>query len=173
MRKSAALFALVAMLLAACTTAESASRPSGNRMDIRRSSPPTGMDGRPATGTEAASSQPPAGWAGSGRERPGPSGPPAAIVPDVREMFFADAVHRLWRVGISFDLVHARTSDRPRWSVIEQTPPPGSDTPDSGEINLVLSMPHAVGEGAYRTVRCRPSPGQLSSPYCVGKLLQY
>jgi predicted small secreted protein len=188
MRRLPTALVLVAVVLAACSTPEGSSRPPEIGMDVRFSgspaatSPPTGMDGRPVGIATAASEapdrtglsggEPPPPWEGRGGR--GPTGPPAAIVPDVRGLSFAGAVRLLWRAGIDFDLVNARTSDEPRWSVLAQAPAPGSDTPDSGKINLILAMPPSgSGEGAYTTVRCRPVPQRLSNPYCVGKLLKY
>jgi hypothetical protein len=137
------------------------------------------MDGRPsgiaAAGSDGADrtgisgGEPPPPWEGRGDL--GPSGPPAAIVPDVRGMVFSDAVRFLWRAGIDFDAVYARTSDDPRWSVVQQIPSAGSDTPNSGAVSLVLSMTGA--SAGADMVRCRPVPQHLSNPYCVGKLLKY
>jgi hypothetical protein len=101
------------------------------------------------------------------------SGPPAAVVPDVRGLVFGSAVRQLWRVGIDVDLVLARDSAQPLWNVIEQDPAPGSDTPASGRVNLVLSLHHVGGAGVIRTVACRPELDELRDPYCGGKLLKY
>jgi PASTA domain len=165
MRRSASAV-LVAVVLAACT-AEAAPRPDGGT-DAERPAPATGMDGRPVAMIRN-EPPPPAGWTSTGEA--GPSGPPAAIVPDVRGMVFADAVRQLWRAGIDFDAVHARQSDGPQWSVLDQNPAPGSDTPDSAAVNLVLSMSRPTGTGVM--VRCRPSRDHLADPYCLGKLLKY
>jgi hypothetical protein len=101
------------------------------------------------------------------------TGPPAAVVPDVRGLVFAAAVHRLWHAGIDLDLVLARESREPLWNVVEQDPPPGSDTPASGRVNLVLSLHQVGGAGVIGTVVCRPEMDELSDPYCVGKLVKY
>jgi hypothetical protein len=172
----AALLVVFALLFAACTSAE-LERQSGapqSGTEISPSVEPVAvMDGRPPV-EAAASPQPPPGWVGgSGGDEPGPNGPPAAIVPDVRGMVFADAVHRLWQTGIGFGLVYARPSDRTLWSVLKQNPPPGSDTPNSGEIDLVLSMRSPGSAGTVGTVRCKPTVANLSDPYCIGKLLKY
>lgn len=103
----------------------------------------------------------------------GPSGPPAAVVPDVRGLVFSRAVHLLWRAGIDFDLVMARESGAPLWAVIQETPAPGTDTPPSGKVTLVLSLHHHGGAGVIGTVRCKPESGELHDPYCLGKLLKY
>jgi len=114
--------------------------------------------------------------AASGRDEElgsGASGPPAAVVPDVRGLVFSAAVHRLWSAGIDVDLVLARESGRPLWSVVEQDPPPGGDTPASGRVNLVLSLHHRGGAGVIGTVICKPEMDELRDPYCVGKLVKY
>jgi beta-lactam-binding protein with PASTA domain len=103
----------------------------------------------------------------------GASGPPAAIVPDVQGLVFSAAVRHLWRSGINVDLVLARESARPLWSVVEQDPAPGSDTPASGSVNLVLSLHRLGGAGVIGTVICRPEMDELRDPYCVGKLVKY
>jgi hypothetical protein len=173
-RTSVALLVFFALFVTTCSSAElerrSGATESGTEVH-RSAAPVTGMDGRPPVEV-AASSGPPPGWIG-GSGGPGPSGPPAAIVPDVTGVVFADAVHRLWQSGISFRLVHARDSDRTLWSVIEQNPLPGSDTPDSGKIDLVLSMPVQGNTGTGVAVLCRPSAANLADPYCLGKLLKY
>jgi hypothetical protein len=172
----AALLVVCALLFAACSSAE-LERQSGapeSGTEISPSVEPVAvMDGRPPV-EAAASPQPPPGWVGgSGGDEPGPNGPPAAIVPDVRGMVFADAVHRLWQTGIGFGLVYARPSDRTLWTVLKQNPLPGSDTPNSGEIDLVLSMRSPGSAGTMGTVRCKPTVANLSDPYCIGKLLKY
>ena len=58
---------------------------------------------------------------------------------------FEAAVHRLWRAGIRFRLVYGQASDAPLWSVIQENPTPGSDTPESAAVNLVISMHHELG----------------------------
>jgi hypothetical protein len=110
----------------------------------------------------------------NGEERePGPTGPPAAIVPEVEGMRFARAVHGLWRSGIDYGLVFARESPGGLWSVIQEDPPPGADTPRSGEVNLVIALPHMHGAGVNGTVRCKPEADELEDPYCLGKLFKY
>lgn len=174
MRTTATLFVVSALFVTACSSV--AIEPQSDARDdgtvLRRSeAPATGMDGRPPVEAPASPQQPP-GWVG-GSGGPGPSGPPAAIVPDVTGEVFADAVHRLWQAGISFRLVSARASDRTLWSVIEQDPPPGTDTPNSGVIDLVLAMRVQGNTGTGVAVKCRPSAANLSDPYCLGKLLKY
>ena len=174
MRSAAAVFVVLLFVAACSSELERQSAEPESSMEGRRSAAPvSGMDGRPPD-EATASPQPPPGWVGSsGGHVPGPSGPPAAIVPDVRGMVFADAVHRLWQAGIGFGLVYARPSNRILWSVIEQNPPPGSDTPNSGEIDLVLSMRLGGDNGPMASVRCKPTVANLSDPYCIGKLLKY
>ncbi len=173
-RTHAALLVVFTLFVTACSSAE-LERQSGapeNGLETRRSvAPISGMDGRPPV-EAAASPGPPPGWVG-GSKGPGPSGPPAAIVPDVTGEVFGDAVRHLWRAGIGFRLVYARASDRTLWSVLEQNPLPGSDTPDSGKIDLVLSMPVQGNTGTGVAVLCRPTAANLSDPYCLGKLLKY
>jgi hypothetical protein len=178
MRHCLVAIVLVAVFPVACSSSEDGGVVSNEGAIVGSIAPATGMDGRPAGIAVADPDAPdrtglsggdPAPWEGRGVR--GPSGPPAAIVPDVRGMLFSDAVRLLWRAGIDFEAVYARTADDPRWSVIEQIPPPGSNTPDSGAINLVLSMSEASAGAAM--VRCRPVLQHLSNPYCVGKLLKY
>ena len=88
-------------------------------------------------------------------------------------MAFGAAVHRLWRAGIRFRLVYGQASDAPLWSVIQENPTPGSDTPESAAVNLVISMHHELGVGVTTTVRCKPEAQELADPYCLGKLLKY
>jgi hypothetical protein len=170
---STAFLVVFALFVTACSSAvERLSGSSDGGMGIHRSmAPVTGMDGRPPQEVAATPEQPP-GWVG-GSGGPGPSGPPAAIVPDITGELFGDAVRHLWRAGIGFRLVHARASDRTLWSVIEQNPPPGSDTPDSGKIDLVLSMRSQENTGTGVAVLCKPTAANLSDPYCLGKLLKY
>jgi hypothetical protein len=158
-------FVVFALVLAACS---SGSGTGGTG----RSGPAIGMDVRrsvvsanPAAVTSDSTS--------TNAEQSGPSGPAAAVVPDVRGMVFSAAVHRLWRAGIAFRLVYGRESNRPLWSVIEENPSPGSDTPGSGRVNLVLSLHHQLGAGVIGIVRCKPEAEQLADPYCLGKLLKY
>jgi hypothetical protein len=173
-RTLAALLVFFALLVSACSSAELDRGSDAQAIDMelhRSAAPVTGMDGRPPV--EAAPSPgPPPGWVG-GNGGPGPSGPPAAIVPDVTGEVFGDAVRHLWRAGIDFRLVHARASAGTLWSVIEQTPLPGSDTPDSGRIDLVLAMRVQDNTGTGVAVLCRPTAANLSDPYCLGKLLKY
>jgi hypothetical protein len=132
-------------------------------MDVHRTAslaPPPGVSEAPPGGSEAESESL-------------ASGPPAAVVPDVRGLIFASAVRHLWRDGIDVDLVFARDSTEPLWNVIEQNPAPGSDTPASGRVNLVLSLHHVGGAGVIQTVACRPELDELRDPYCGGKLLKY
>jgi hypothetical protein len=172
----AALLVVFALFLAACSSAvleRQSGAPESGAEGRASVEPVTGMDGRPPLEATASPQPPPEWMGGSVGDEPGPNGPPAAIVPDVRGMVFADAVHRLWQTGIGFGLVYARPSDRTRWSVLEQNPPPGSDTPNSGEIDLVLSMRGQESAGTMGTVRCKPTVANLSDPYCLGKLLKY
>jgi hypothetical protein len=150
---------------------EPAGLPTGAR-GTGPATPVTGMDGRPPFDAAGSPSPLPPGWV-TGNAGPGPSGPPAAIVPDVRGLVFERAVQRLWDAGIDFGLVVARASDSTLWSVLEQHPLHGSDTPDSGRIDLVLSM--RVAEGAERQPlrQCDPTAANLADPYCRGKRLQY
>jgi hypothetical protein len=170
---SAALLIVFTLSVTACSSAElehRAGAPDTGMKIPSSAAPVSGMDGRPVE--PAASSEPPPGWM-DGNGGLGPSGPPAAIVPDVRGEVFGDAVRHLWGAGIGFRLVYARGSDRPLWSVIEQSPRPGSDTPNSGAIDLVLAMRAQGNTGTGVAVLCRPSAANLSDPYCLGKLLKY
>jgi PASTA domain len=166
-RGAVVLALLSALLLVDCANIEDLrdSQGAANGMD-----PATAVTPRLATDRATRSWQPMGESAGRRPGDPGPSGPPAAIVPDVRGMAFADAVSRLWQVGIDFRAVYARGSSRPLWSVIHQTPAPGGDTPDSGAIDLILSFSGRGGSGA---IRCGPLARDLTDPFCVGKLLRY
>jgi hypothetical protein len=173
MRTSAALLVVFALAVTACSSTELERRSGAPKTDRQIPSsvaPASGMDGRPVEA--APSPEPPPGWL-AGAEGLGPNGPPAAIVPDVTGVVFADAVHRLWEAGIDLRAVYARASDRTLWSVVGQAPPPGSDTPDSGKIDLVLAMRAQGNTGTGVAVLCRPSAANLSDPYCLGKLLKY
>jgi predicted small secreted protein len=170
-----ALFVVFALALAACNSGAGTGADPGhtlpmqNGMDVRRTGMPNGMEVR----RSADPSAPSADAGGDTSEGPGPTGPPAAIVPDVRGMVFEDAVHRLWRFGIGFDLVFARQHAGRLWSVIQEDPPPRTDTPRAGKINLVIAMPHMHGAGVNGTVRCKPEADELDDPYCLGKLFKY
>jgi hypothetical protein len=160
--------ALVAVLtLCACAPTrgdgEQTQSPRVIGMDVHRS-----VSAPPAPGGSDASNE------SEGEESEShASGPPAAVVPDVRGLIFASAVRQLWRDGIDVDLVFARDSTEPLWTVIEQHPGPGLDTPASGRVNLVLSLHHVGGAGVIETVACRPELDELRDPYCGGKLLKY
>jgi len=110
---------------------------------------------------------------GGGENEPGPTGPPAAVIPDVRGLVFERAVEALWRSGIDFGLVFARESPGTLWEVVEEDPPPGTATPASAEVNLVLALPHMHHAGVNGTVRCVPERDELDDTYCLGKLLRY
>ncbi len=175
MGASAAVLVVVAMFAAGCSsagTAPSSAAPGAAREVLVSPTPVTGMDGRPPFDAGASPTARPPGWVG-GTTGPGPSGPPAAIVPDVRGMVFEQAVRRLWEAGIDFGLVVARGSDETLWSVLQQNPPPGSDTPDSGAIDLVLSMRAIEGSTETQLRQCDPTAAHLADPYCLGKRLQY
>ncbi|MFL5797818.1 MAG: hypothetical protein ACJ77A_07790 [Actinomycetota bacterium] len=171
-----AAFLVLVLALAGCNAAAGTGADPGptlpmqNGMDVRRSGMPNGMDVRRSAEPQGTRSGDPPGDAS---EEPGPTGPPAAIVPDVRGMVFAAAVHRLWRFGIGFDLVFARKSSGTLWSVIQEDPSPGADTPRSGTINLVIAIPHMRRAGVNGTVRCKPEADELDDPYCLGKLFKY
>jgi hypothetical protein len=156
----------LAVLVPACTSADATTDaepgPQNAAMDLHRPMA-TGSDatpGSPVTGEESS-------------EESGVSGPPAAVVPDVRGLVFAAAVRTLWRSGIDVNLVHARQSHAPLWSVIEEDPPAGSDTPGNGTVNLVLSLHRMGGAGVLQTIACKPEMDELDDPYCLGKLLKY
>jgi hypothetical protein len=165
----ATVVAIVAVLLASCGPSAGGGPAAGhtaamrNGMDVRRPvMPDVGMGG-------GHTRVPP----GRDETGPGPSGPPAAIVPDVRGLVFERAVHRLWRSGIDFGLVFARQSPGRLWSVVQEDPPPGADTPRFGKINLVVAIPHMHGATVNGTVRCKPEADELDDPYCLGKLFKY
>jgi hypothetical protein len=101
------------------------------------------------------------------------NGPPAAVVPDVQGMAFAAAVRRLRQTGIGVELILGRESHAAAWTVIEQDPVAGSDTPASGEINLILSLHHVGGAEVMGIVECRPDLDRLGNPRCLGKLFKY
>lgn len=162
-RLSTALLTL-ALLVAACTSAGAmggtARGPQNGPMDVHR-----------PIASDAALPSPAA--RGDASEEGGASGPPAAVVPDVRGLVFAEAVHRLWRSGIDVNLVLARESREPLYTVIEEDPPPGNDTPGAGTVNLVLSLHRMGGAGVLQTIACKPEMDELDDPYCLGKLLKY
>jgi hypothetical protein len=81
-------------------------------------------------------------------------------------------VRRLWRSGIDVNLVLARESHEPLYTVIEEDPTPGNDTPATGTVNLVLSLHREGGAGVLQTIACKPEMDELD-PYCLGKLLKY
>jgi hypothetical protein len=161
MRKVPALLAFAAIFLAACQSSAGGARSQA---------PPPGMDvhlGSPgAQPTEGDSGE------GQGGGEIGPTGVAAARVPDVRGEVFEDAVRDLWKRGIDYDLVYARDSSRPLYSVIAVEPNPSAPTPSSGAVNLVLSLHDHTG-GLMGTVRCKPEEDELDDPYCLGKLLKY
>lgn len=163
-------FVALVLALAACGSGTGgAARHAGipgvqNGMDVRRPAAPGGQT--PARGARAVPGA-------RSEDGPGAAGPPAAIVPDVRGMVFPDAVHRLWRSGIDYALVFAREGPGRVWSVVQEDPAPGTNTPGSGAVNLVLAMPHMHGAGPNGTVRCKPETDELDDPYCLGKLFKY
>jgi PASTA domain len=173
---------VLAVSLAACSaegTPEAASTdrgPQNGPMDVHR--PVASGSGATAAASAAAASAPGAQAAngdaseGSG-EGVGPTGPPAAVVPDVEGLVFGSAVRRLWRAGIGVQLVLARSSREPLYDVIEQDPPAGSNTPSAGLVNIVLSLHRTGGAGVLGTVACKPEMDELDDPYCLGKLLKY
>ena len=160
--KRSVVFVVFALVLAGCSSSTGSSSGSGGR------GPAIGMDVRRSTQTAATASE---SEAHTGEA--GPLGPAAVVVPDVTGLRFAPAVHQLWRHGIDFHLVFARDADAPLWSVIEEDPRAGGQTPASGKVNLVLSLHHMHGAGVIGTVRCKPEADELADPYCLGKLLKY
>jgi hypothetical protein len=159
--------AVTACSAAPGTTAPTPAGPQNGPMDVHRSvaaAAPSDPDGQRVTA-----------WQDSGEAEgaSGPKGPPAAVVPNVEGLVFASAVHRLWQAGIDVQLVIARASHAPRYSVIEQDPGAGSLTPADGVVNLVLSLHRVGGPGVLGTVACKPELEDLDDPYCLGKLLKY
>src|SRR2546423_4146437 len=121
------VFVVFALVLAACS---SGSGTGGTG----RSGPAIGMDVRrsvvsanPAAVTSDSTS--------TNEEQSGPSGPAAAVVPDVRGMVFSAAVHRLWRAGGAVRLLYGRGAHPPPGSGVEEDPRPRRHTPGRGPGN--------------------------------------
>jgi hypothetical protein len=125
-------------------------------------------------GTQASGGSPGFNGAGPMEVHASPSGSAGGqvSVPDVTGKAFEDAAHAVLRAGLDFGNVVAVVDGHPRWSVIAQSPSPGSLLQRGEGVSLTLSMGPHPPEAVDR-LACRPEEDELDEPYCIGKLIKY
>jgi PASTA domain len=161
--------------LTACASGSSLPQSSSQSNDMRR------MDVHPSmaapTETEEETESDPESGPEPGEEFASPPAatiPPGTRIPDIRGMDFEDAVIMLRELGMDFGLVTARNDDEGQWTVIEQTPLPGSAPAADKRVSMVVSIgPEAGGISGVGGVACKPEEDDIDEPYCFGKLLKY
>jgi PASTA domain len=161
--------------LTACASGSSLPQSSPQSNDMGR------MDVHPSMAAPTETSGETESDAGSGPEPgeefaspPAARIPPGTRIPDVRGMDFEDAVITLRELGMDFGLVTARNDDEGPWTVLEQTPLPGSPPAADKRVSMIVSIgPGRAGISGVGGVACKPEEDDIDEPYCFGKLLKY